>query len=68
MKPISKAELALEKRISKLEGQLDSAKYALNLMRNGSADIYVSGTVRRIGSFNGDSVVPRCYKRIPLFS
>lgn len=68
MKPMSKAELALEKRISKLEGQLASAKYALNLMRNGSAEVYAPGAVRRVTLFNGDTAVPKCSKRIPLFS
>jgi hypothetical protein len=34
MKAMSKAELELEKLISKLEGQLASAHYALNLMRS----------------------------------
>jgi hypothetical protein len=33
MKAMSKTELELEKLISKLEGQLASAHYALNLMR-----------------------------------
>jgi hypothetical protein len=68
MKPMSKAELALEKRISKLEGQLASARYALNLMRNGSAEVYVPGAVRRITLFNGEKAVQKCSKRIPLFS
>ena len=38
MKAMSKAELELEKLISKLEGQLASAHYALNLMRSKAAD------------------------------
>ena len=39
MKPMSKAELELEKLISKLEGQLASAHYALKLMRSRTAEI-----------------------------
>lgn len=39
MKAMSKAELELEKLISKLEGQLASAHYALNLMRSKAADV-----------------------------
>jgi hypothetical protein len=38
MKAMSKAELELEKLISKLEGQLASAHYALNLMRSKAAE------------------------------
>lgn len=37
MKAMSKTELELEKLISKLEGQLASAHYALNLMRSKAA-------------------------------
>ena len=39
MKAMSKAELELEKLISKLEGQLASAHYALRLMRSKTAEI-----------------------------
>jgi len=39
MKAMSKAELELEKLISKLEGQLASAHYALKLMRSKTAEI-----------------------------
>ena len=39
MKAMSKAELELEKLISKLEGQLASAHYALNLMRSKTTEI-----------------------------
>ena len=39
MKAISKTELELEKLISKLEGQLASAHYALNLMRSKAAEM-----------------------------
>ena len=39
MKPMSKAELELEKLISKLEGQLASAHYALRLMRSKTTEI-----------------------------
>jgi hypothetical protein len=39
MKAMSKAELELEKLISKLEGQLASAHYALKLMRSKTAEV-----------------------------
>lgn len=39
MKAMSKTELELEKLISKLEGQLASAHYALNLMRSKAAEM-----------------------------
>jgi hypothetical protein len=39
MKAMSKAELELEKLISKLEGQLASAHYALKLMRSKTTEI-----------------------------
>jgi hypothetical protein len=39
MKAMSKSELELEKLISKLEGQLASAHYALNLMRSKVAEM-----------------------------
>ena len=39
MKAMSKAELELEKLISKLEGQLASAHYALKLIRSKTTEI-----------------------------
>lgn len=39
MKAISKAELELEKLISKLEGQLASAHYALSLLRSKNTEV-----------------------------
>jgi len=61
---MSKAELDLEKLISKLEGQLASAHYALKLMRNTDAPqrnaqpMMESAEIEVASSVNG----------IPLFS
>jgi len=68
MKSISRAELALEKRISRLEGQLASAKYALNLMRNSRAAMFSQRTARRLSQMDGDGMVHKYSSKIPLFS
>jgi hypothetical protein len=68
MKSISRAELALEKQISKLEGQLASAKYALNLMRSSRAAMFSQRAARRLSQMNGDGLVHKYASKIPLFS
>jgi hypothetical protein len=65
MRPISKAELKLEKHISKLKGQLASAQYALDLLRSGNRQIIVRNS-HRPAELSEDSFG---YDReIPLFS
>lgn len=68
MKWISKAELKLLKHISKLEGQLASANYALSLLRNGNDQQFLPprGSRRAVGG--GLAVVENQSKGIPLFS
>jgi len=67
MKAMSKAELELEKLISKLEGQLASAHYALSLLR----DKHSEGA-QRSASPDIKSSVPAMMERsaeeIPMFS
>lgn len=67
MKPMLKAELELEKHISKLEGQLASARYALELLRSGNADAPSHRNPRRIQG-NDSVLVVTDSKAIPLFS
>ena len=68
MKAMSKAELELEKHISKLEGELASAQYALNMMRYGWAQMPPQRSARRIMQLNGAAIVQNHSKEIPLFS
>jgi len=67
MKAMSKAELELEKLISKLEGQLASAHYALSLLRQRNAemhepDAYPSGRAPE------PAILEHSGEGIPLFS
>jgi hypothetical protein len=66
MKWISKAELKLLKHISKLEGQLASAHYALELMRN--EEILPPRNTRRTIQTGGFAAIQEQSKSIPLFS
>ena len=66
MKWISKAELKLLKHISKLEGQLASAHYALELMR--SEEILPPRNTRRTTQTGGFAIVRDQSKSIPMFS
>jgi len=62
MKWISKAELKLLKHISKLEGQLASAHYALDLLRSDNEP----RSMRRTTQSSGLGIAQP--KNIPLFS
>jgi len=67
MKAMSKAELELEKLISKLEGQLASAHYALGLMRSKTTEIQQQ-TARLEAEASEDEVAMQSTEGIPLFS
>ena len=66
MKAMSKAELELEKLISKLEGQLASAHYALGLMRSKTTEIQQQ--TARLEAEAEDEVAMQSTEGIPLFS
>jgi hypothetical protein len=66
MKWISKAELKLLKHISKLEGQLASAHYALDLLRSDNEQILQPRSMRRTTQSSGLGIAQP--KNIPLFS
>ena len=66
MKWISKAELKLLKHISKLEGQLASAYYALDLLRNDNEQILAPRNMRRTTQSGSLGIAQP--KNIPLFS
>jgi len=68
MKAMSKAELELEKLISKLEGQLASAHYALGLMRSRTAEIQQQTARLEAEASEADEVAMQPTGGIPLFS
>lgn len=67
MKAMTKAELELEKLISKLEGQLASAHYALGLLRKNGVDT-PERTPFAIVEPPSRGVEARAVNEIPLFS
>ena len=64
---MSKAELELEKLISKLEGQLASAHYALGLLRKNEAEA-AERTAPVDGERSARTIMARSGDEIPLFS
>ena len=68
MKAMSKAELELEKLISKLEGQLASAHYALKLMRSKTAEIQQETARLEAEASEEDEGALQPGGGIPLFS
>ena len=67
MKAMSKAELELEKLISKLEGQLASAHYALGLLRDRNGEGAQRSASPDIKS-PGPAIMERAAEEIPMFS
>ena len=67
MKAMTKAELELEKLISKLEGQLASAHYALGLLRKNEPE-GSDGTAASPGERSAQAIMARSGHEIPLFS
>jgi hypothetical protein len=67
MKAMTKAELELEKLISKLEGQLASAHYALGLLRKNEAEA-TERTASPAGERSTRAIMARSGHEIPLFS
>jgi len=68
MKAMSKAELELEKLISKLEGQLASAHYALKLMRSKTAEIQQQTALMEAEACEVGESAMQPTDSIPLFS